>query len=234
MSAIANSNGEPVGLLGGSFDPVHVGHLQLARDALANLPIGTLHLIPAAQPWQKDVLTPVEHRVKMLELALGDELPYTRRRIRLDLSEVERGGPTYTIDTLRAARAAVGPKVPLVLILGADQFERLETWREWERLPELAHIAVARRGTTAATLPAPLQKFRSSRHLKYAADLVDAPAGNIVDLAMTPVEASATEIRRLLAMPDSSDAGARLATLVPPPVLAYIREHQLYAEPHGH
>lgn len=225
---------EPVGLLGGSFDPVHVGHLQLARDALANLPIGTLQLIPAAQPWQKEALTPAEHRVKMLELALGDELPYTRRRLKLDLSEIERGGPTYTIDTLRAARTTFGPKVPLVLIMGADQFERLETWREWEHLTDLAHIAVARRGAAALSLPPTLQKFRSARYLKYAADLVDGPAGHIVDLAMTPVDASATGIRHLLATPDDADAASHLATLVPPPVLAYIREHHLYAEPHGH
>jgi len=225
---------EPVGLLGGSFDPIHVGHLQLARDALANLPIGTLQLIPAAQPWQKEPLTPTEHRVRMLELAIGDELRYTRRRLKLDLSEIERGGPTYTIDTLRAVRAELGPTVPLVLIMGSDQFERLESWREWERLADFAHIAVARRGLDTMTLSPALQKLKSARHLKYAADLVEAPAGNIVDLAMTPVDVSATEVRRLLATPESAGTAARLATLVPPPVLAYIRQHHLYSEPHGH
>ncbi len=99
---------EPIGLLGGSFDPIHVGHLQLARDALANLPIGEIHLIPAAQPWQKEELTEPLHRVNMIELAIAQELPFTRRRMILDLREIERGGPTYTVDTLRQLRCAPG------------------------------------------------------------------------------------------------------------------------------
>jgi nicotinate-nucleotide adenylyltransferase len=225
---------EPIGLLGGSFDPVHVGHLQLARDALANLPIAEIHLIPAAQPWQKEVLTEAGHRVKMIELAIAQELPFTRRRMILDLREIERGGPTYTVDTLRALRAELGGDVPLVLILGADQFERFDTWREWEAIPDLAHVAVARRASAKAAPSAALAKLRSARYLKYAGDLVDSPAGHIVDLAMTPVDASATEIRQLLGRRLDADGEARLAALVPPPVLDYIRAHHLYAGPHGH
>jgi len=224
---------EPIGLLGGSFDPVHVGHLQLARDALANLPIAEVRLIPAAQPWQKETLTDAAHRVQMLRLAIDGELPFTRRRLVLDLAEVERGGPTYTIDTLRALRQQIGNDTPLVLIMGADQFQRFETWREWERIPELAHIAVARRAGAPADLSPALRKLRDARYLKYAGDLVDAPAGHIVDLAMTPVDAAATEVRHLLAASDAAGA-QRLAALVPPAVLAYIRTHHLYSEPHGH
>ena len=225
---------EPIGLLGGSFDPIHVGHLQLARDALANLPIAEVHLLPAAQPWQKESLTASEHRAQMIRLAIENELPFTRRRMILDLAEIERGGPTYTIDTLREQRALLGPEVPLVVIMGADQFERFDTWRDWERIPELAHIAVARRSRAPATLSPVLQKLRDARYLKYAGDLVESPAGHIVDLAMTPVDASATEVRRLLAHPATPAEEARLAASVPPPVLDYIRAHHLYAAPHGH
>jgi nicotinate-nucleotide adenylyltransferase len=225
---------EPIGLLGGSFDPIHVGHLQLARDALANLPIAGIHLIPVAQPWQKEVLAETRHRVKMIELAIAQELPFTRRRMILDLCEIERGGPTYTVDTLRALRASVGPDVPLVLIVGGDQFERFDTWREWEAIPDLAHLAVARRAGAVPTLNDALTKLRSARYLKYAGDLVDSPAGHIVDLAMTPVDASASEIRRLLGGRPDAGVDARLAALVPPPVLDYIRAHHLYAGPHGH
>jgi nicotinate-nucleotide adenylyltransferase len=225
---------EPIGLLGGSFDPIHVGHLQLARDALANLPIAEIHLIPAAQPWQKEVLTESQHRVKMIELAIGQELPFTRRRMILDLREIERGGPTYTVDTLRALRASLGRDVPLVLILGADQFQRFDTWREWEAIPDLVHIAVARRAGATPMLNYALTKLRSARYLKYAGDLADSPAGHIVDLAMTPVDASATEIRQLLGRPLDAGEAARLAALVPPPVLDYIRTHHFYAGPHGH
>jgi nicotinate-nucleotide adenylyltransferase len=225
---------EPIGLLGGSFDPIHVGHLQLARDALANLPIAEVHFLPAAQPWQKEELTAAEHRAQMIRLAIDSELPFTRRRMVLDLAEIERGGPTYTIDTLREQRAVLGPEVPLVLIMGADQFERFDSWREWERIPELAHIAVARRVGAPPSLNPLLQKLRNARYLKYAGDLVDSPAGKIVDLAMTPVDASATEVRRLLGQSRTVEDEARLAASVAPPVLDYIRAHHLYAGPHGH
>ena len=225
---------EPIGVLGGSFDPIHVGHLQLARDALANLPIAEVHLVPAAQPWQKEALTAAEHRVQMIRLAIDNELPFTRRRMILDLAEIERGGPTYTVDTLREQRALLGPAVPLVLIMGADQFERFDTWREWEHICELAHIAVARRAAAAKKLRPELKKLRDARYLKYPGDLVKSPAGHIVDLAMTPVDASATEVRRLLAQVRTPEDEARLAATIPPPVLDYIRAHHLYAGPHGH
>ena len=136
---------DAIGLLGGSFDPIHVGHLQLARDALANLPISEVRLLPAAQAWQKEPLTDPIHRVAMVQRAIDSELPYTRRRMVLDLREIDRGGPTYTVDTLRELRRTLGDQVPLVLVMGADQFERFDTWREWERIPDLAHLAVARR-----------------------------------------------------------------------------------------
>jgi nicotinate-nucleotide adenylyltransferase len=225
---------EPIGLLGGSFDPIHVGHLQLARDALANLPIGEIHLLPAAQPWQKEPLTAAEHRVEMIRRAIDQELPFTRRRMLLDLAEIQRGGPSYTIDTLRQQRAALGAAVPLVLVMGADQFERFDTWREWERIAELAHIAVARRAAAPLQLAPVLAKFRDAHYLKYAGDLVDSPAGHVVDLAMTPVAVSATEVRRLLALPRDAAIDAQLAAAVPPPVLDYIRAHHLYAGHDGH
>jgi nicotinate-nucleotide adenylyltransferase len=225
---------EPIGLLGGSFDPIHVGHLQLARDALANLPIAEVHLLPAAQPWQKEPLTPAVHRVEMIRRAIEHELPFTRRRLLLDVGEIERGGPTFTVDTLRQLRATLGSAVPLVLIMGADQFERFDTWREWQHIAELAHIAVARRAGAVPQLNPALAKFRDSRYLKYPGDLVDSPAGHVVDLAMTPVAMSATEVRRLLALPRAAATDAELAAAVPPPVLDYIRAHHLYVRPHGH
>lgn len=225
---------EPIGLLGGSFDPIHVGHLQLARDALANLPIAEVHLIPAAQPWQKETLAAADHRTQMIRLAIDSELPFVRRRMVLDLAELERGGPTYTIDTLRDLRTRLGAEVPLVLIIGGDQFERFDTWREWERIPDLAHIAVARRAAVPPRLNPVLQKLRDARYLKYAGDLIESPAGHVVDLAMSPVDVSATEVRRLLGQARSSEDDARLAASVPPAVLDYIRAHHLYVGPHGH
>ncbi len=128
----------------------------------------------------------------------------------------------------------MGPEVPLVLIMGADQFARFDTWREWDAIPELAHLAVARRAGAAPALNEPLQRLRTARYLKYAGDLVDSPAGHIVDLAMTPVDASATEVRQLLGRSLDPKDAARLAALVPPAVLDYIHSQHLYAGPHGH
>lgn len=208
-----------IGLLGGSFDPVHVGHLLLARAARDALALAEVRFIPAARPWQKGELTPAEHRVKMLELALAGE-----PRCRIDPTELQRGGVSYTIDTLRELRAQLAD-TPLVLVIGADQMQRLDTWREWREIPRLAHIAVARRNDAVLTLSWRLQEFYNER---WAPRLPDAPAGSIVDLPMQPSDASATEIRALLKQPPSAERDARLAALLPPAVLDYIRAHHLY------
>jgi nicotinate (nicotinamide) nucleotide adenylyltransferase/ribosome silencing factor RsfS/YbeB/iojap len=216
----------PIGLLGGSFDPIHVGHLQLARDARDRLGLAEVRLVPAAQPWQKGPITEAAQRAHMVALAIAGEPGLV-----LDMHEIERGGPSYTIDTLRALRAQVGPAQPLVLIIGADQMARLDTWREWQALTDYAHIAVAHRDGTPAALSPPLQAFRRAHHAPIGA-LRQRPQGALVDLPMTPVDASATEIRALLSEPPSPARDARLAALVPPPVLLYIRQQGLYA-PHA-
>lgn len=211
-----------IGLLGGSFDPIHAGHLQLARDALAHLPLDELRFLPAAQPWQKGRVADAAHRAHMVELAIAGEA-----RCVLDMREIERGGASYTIDTLRALRAGPWPEASLVLIMGSDQFERLDTWREWEAIADLAHLAVARRaGVAAARLGPALAAFCLPRHCGPA-ELAHRPAGGIVEFRMTPVDASATEVRRLLAS-GAPDAGRRLDELVPAAVLDYIRTHRLY------
>ena len=210
-----------IGLLGGSFDPIHVGHLQLARDALAHLPLDEIRFIPAAQPWQKERVTDAAHRAHMVERAIANE-----PRCVLDMHEIERGGTTYTIDTLRALRAGPWPEASLVLVMGSDQFERFDTWRDWQAIAALAHIAVARRAGVAPRLNPALQGFFDER-LCGPAELAHRPAGGLVEFPMTAVDASATEARRLLASP-SPDADRRLASLLPPAVLDYIRVHRLY------
>jgi nicotinate (nicotinamide) nucleotide adenylyltransferase len=136
-----------IGLLGGSFDPVHRGHLQLARDARDQLGLAEVRWLPAGQPWQKTGLTPAGHRLAMVHLALQDE-----SRMSVDAHEIERDGPSYTIDTLRELRRALGPQVPLVLLIGGDQLERLDTWRAWDELLNHAHLAVARRNDAVLVL----------------------------------------------------------------------------------
>jgi nicotinate-nucleotide adenylyltransferase len=211
-----------VGLLGGSFDPIHVGHLRLARDALTALRLSEVRFLPAGHPWQKGEITDAARRAEMVLAAIRDEPSF-----KLDMREIERPGPTYTIDTLRELRAALGADVPLVLIMGSDQFERLDTWHDWEHLLHHAHLAVARRADAVLTPNYALQEF-FNEHWARAEAVHEAAAGHIVEFAMAPVDASATEIRALLAQPPSPARDARLAATVPAAVLDYIRGHHLY------
>jgi nicotinate-nucleotide adenylyltransferase len=211
-----------IGLLGGSFDPVHVGHLQLARDALTQLALAEVHFIPAGQPWQKGVITDAMHRARMVMAAIGGD-----PRFALDMREIERSGPTYTVDTLRELRAALGEQLPLVLILGSDQYERLDTWRDWTRLLDYAHLAVARRADALLRPSYALQEYFNAHWARPPA-VHESAHGRIAEIEMTPVDASATEIRALLAQPPSPARDDRLAEIVPAAVLDYIRAHRLY------
>jgi nicotinate-nucleotide adenylyltransferase len=211
-----------IGLLGGSFDPVHVGHLQLARDAVEQLGLSELRFVPAAQPWQKAPLTDSAHRAHMIVLAIG-----TEPRFVLDLREIERGGASYTIDTLRELRGQLGAAVPIVLVLGADQIERLDTWRDWRALLEYAHIAVARRNDAVITLNDALQTYYNE-HWARRDGVRQRPCGHVVEIDMRPVAASATAIRALLREAPAPQRDARLAASVPGAVLDYIRTHHLY------
>ena len=157
----------------------------------------------------------------MVELAIAHE-----PRCVLDMHEIERGGTTYTVDTLRDLRAGPWRDASLVLVMGSDQFERFDTWRDWQAVADLAHIAVARRAGVAARLNPVLRAFSQERHCGPA-ELAHRPASGLVEFPMTAVDASATEARRLLASP-SPDADRRLARLLPSAVLDYIRGHRLY------
>ncbi len=211
-----------IGLLGGSFDPVHYGHLQLARDALLQLPLSEIRFIPAAQPWQKTPMTTAaEHRAKMVRHAIAAE-----PRFALDMHEIERGGPTYTIDTVHALRMLL-PDTPLVLIMGSDQLARLDTWRDWEGIVKLVHVAVAQRARISLKPNRILQTALAARRSEPAR-LSSQRGGSIVEFPMTPSNVSATEVRRLLRDPPSTEREQRLAAMVPGEVLDYIRTHHLY------
>jgi len=211
-----------IGLLGGSFDPIHRGHLQLAQDALAQLGLAELRFLPAGRPWQKAELTDSAHRAAMVLAAIRGE-----PRFVLDMREIERPGPTYTIDTLRELRRALGDEVSLVLVIGSDQYERLDTWRDWRQLLDHAHLAVARRADSVLAPNWTLQEYFNA-HWARPATIHAEPQGRIVEIAMTPVDASATGIRALLAQPPDAGRDARLAAVVPAAVLDYIHAHRLY------
>lgn len=209
-----------VALLGGSFDPVHNGHVALGAHFCALLRPDQLRVIPAGAPWQKNgVQASPGQRADMAQLAFaGLGLP-----IVLDRQEIARGAPTYSIDTLRQVRAELGPDTALVFLMGADQLQRLASWRDWRALFDYAHFCVAARpGFTLCgpDLPAdvaeeftrrlgPLEQIRNTPHgLTYLAQ----------DLA---VDISATQIRAALQRGEAD-------VPVPAPVLDYIEQHHLY------
>lgn len=213
---------KPIGVLGGSFDPIHVGHIQFAGDAMQQLDLAQVLFVPAGLAWQKGPAAEAMHRARMIELAIANE-----PRFMLDQRELARPGPSFTVDTLRQLRREVGTTRPLVLLIGADQLERLDTWHDWEELIELAHLGVAQRSGHAGALKAALARWRD-QHLGSSADTSRRPAGVLVPVAMKPVDCSSTGIRAALRGAAEPGGGA-LATLLAPAVLDYIRQHRLYS-----
>jgi nicotinate-nucleotide adenylyltransferase len=209
-----------IGLLGGTFDPVHFAHLRLALEALEQLALASVRWIPSGQPGHRGApAAGVQHRLAMLRLAIADE-----PRFALDDADAHSVAPTFTVNTLARLRAELGASVPLVLIIGADQLHALDTWREWKRLFELAHIAVAERprfeirpGALAGELAA-----EYARRSVAPDEIATAAAGRIVTFRMTPLDISASAIRAGVA------AGRTPRYLLPGAVLDYIGSHRLY------
>lgn len=208
-------------LLGGSFDPVHMGHIGLARYFSALLQPDALRLIPAGQPWQKpELATAANDRVAMLKLAFADyALP-----VQVDEQEIARKGASYTLDTLRALRTELGPNVSLALVIGADQLQNLHTWRNWQQLFDFANLCVATRpGFTVdqSGLDAGVAK-EITRRAASAAQIRATPCGLIYVASNLALDISATDIRQAL------QQGRAINQLLPEAVLDYIQQHHLY------
>ena len=210
-----------IGLLGGTFDPIHVGHVALARAAQAAFDFDEIRFLPTGISWQKgEASTPAEHRLEMVRLAI-EGLP----GFVIDDREVRRGGNTYTVDTLGELRAELGDSAVLVLLLGSDQLRNLATWRRYRELLDLAHIAITRREQVSlARLPEPVEALVAEHGCDY---LPDAPAGAIVFFGMPFVPVSATQLREQLL------SGDRPAELLPAGILEYIETQRLYRPPGG-
>lgn len=219
-----------IGLLGGSFDPVHTAHLAMADAFATALSLDEVRFLPAARPWQKHGLSAsADAREAMLRAALADHPPAHGRYV-VDARELRRGGVTYTLDTLIEVRRELGPTTPLVFLFGADQLVHLDTWRDWRQLWNHAHLAaVTRPGFDVARLPADIEREWTAR-AGDAAALGAAPAGRSFLLEGLQLDVSATDIRAALAAPvtDENAPRATLARLVPPAVLDYIRANHLY------
>jgi nicotinate-nucleotide adenylyltransferase len=212
-------------LYGGSFDPVHLGHLAVARNA-RDAVAAQVRLMPAADPPHKGPLhADARQRLAMLELAIGDE-----PGLGVEACELDRDGPSYTIDTLRYLRGARVGDRPLAILVGADSFLSLPTWKEWRSLFDLAHVLIAERsgsGLDPAALPAELAAVVSGRWAHSADELHELAGGLVLRLDQPLRPESASEVRRRIA------ARADWRALVPPPVAAYIAGHRLYGADAG-
>jgi nicotinate-nucleotide adenylyltransferase len=212
-----------LGLFGGTFDPVHYGHLSAAAEVKRTLGLAEMRLVPARDPPHRGTpaASPADRRA-MLELALG-EFP----ELALDTRELERTGKSYSILTLEELRRE-RPGRPLVLVVGVDAFAGLPTWHRWRELFDYAHIAVVTRpgAPIESALAGPLEEIWQNRHRAGPVQVESAPAGAIFTVAVTPHAISATAIRAAVAR--GREGIAEVRGLVPPAVLAYIELHQLY------
>ncbi len=208
----------PIGILGGTFDPVHFGHLRPALESLESLGLAEVRLIPCGQPPHRSPpRAAAAERLAMLELALAGQ-----PGLRVDVRELERPGPSYMVDTLASLRAELGA-TPLCLLLGSDAFLGLPGWHRWQELAQLAHLVVMHRpGWELSAVPAPLAQLLEANRVQNPAALAAQPAGAILFQPVTQLEISATAIR------DTIAAGRSPRYLLPEAVWERIRAHGLY------
>ncbi len=217
----ADGVARPIGILGGTFDPVHRAHLGIAQLALDRLRLARVVWIPTGQPGYRDApVAPPAHRVAMLRLALGAEPRY-----QIDERELRPGASGYTVDTLHALRSELGAAQPLMLLMGEDQFATLDRWHRWTALFGLAHIAVfARRGGSPAQGGA-IEAECAARADRPEGAWRQRNAGAVIRVEMAPLDVSATTLRAQLAR------GADVSAWLPPAVQDYIARHGLYRTP---
>jgi nicotinate-nucleotide adenylyltransferase len=198
-----------IGVLGGTFDPIHMGHLIIAEEVRARLDLAEVLFVPAGQPWLKlnnaNAISPPQHRLEMVRLAIADELAF-----KLSTMEIDRPGPSYTADTMAELGSQIGADDKLFFILGWDNLNQLPRWHQPSRLVELCRLVPVRRVGFA------------SPDLDSLEAAVPGLAKSLVMLDTPQIEISASEIRARVAR------GLSIHQLVPEPVERYIIEHKLY------
>jgi nicotinate-nucleotide adenylyltransferase len=213
----------PVGIFGGTFDPIHYGHLRLAEEIADTAQLAEVRFLPSGTPPHRSRPgADPQHRVAMTRLAIA-----ANDRFTVDERETRRAGPGYTYDTLTELRNEIGKQRPLVLLLGADAFLELATWHRWRALFDLTHIVVAYRpgfpiDTWQSRMPEPLAHEYAVRYMQQPLSVHLAPAGGIAAVSMTGLDISATFVRTAVR------AGSSPRYLLPDAVLDYIRSEGLY------
>jgi nicotinate-nucleotide adenylyltransferase len=209
-----------IGLLGGTFDPIHFGHLGMAQELAEALALDTVKFIPAAvPPLKSQPSASAADRCAMVQLAIANNPDF-----QLDDRELKRTGPSYTVETLRSLRSELSEQDSLVLFIGSDAFKQLNRWHQWQEIIQLCHIAlVARPDSEVSTgLNPELVTFLQDHYTENAMDLQSESAGLITMQAITPLAISSSAIREQL----KNRQSARYLT--PDCVLDYIAQHGLY------
>lgn len=210
----------PIGIFGGTFDPIHLGHLRTGFELLQSLQLSELRWIPVGNPGHREPpLAAAALRLEMVRAAVAGQPGFV-----IDEREVRRSGASYTVDTLEELRAE-HPTRPLCLVLGMDAFLGLTAWRRWTDILALSHLVVAHRPGWQRPGQGLLRDLLEQRGTTHAADLHAALAGRIYVHAVTQLEISSTGLRDIIT------SGRDPRFLVPEPVRVIIRETGCYAAP---
>ncbi|MCJ8203120.1 nicotinate-nucleotide adenylyltransferase [Pseudomonas sp. RGM2987] len=216
-AAVTTTAPRRIGILGGTFDPVHIGHLRGALEVADALGLDELRLVPSARPPHRNApQVSAQDRLAMVERAVAGVAPLV-----VDARELQRDKPSYSIDTLELMRAELAADAQVFLLLGWDAFCGLPTWHRWEELLQHCHILVLQRPDADSEPPDALRNLLAARSVSDPLAL-KGPSGQIAFVWQTPLAVSATQIRQLLA------SGKSVRFLVPDAVLAYIDAHGLY------
>jgi nicotinate-nucleotide adenylyltransferase len=208
-----------IGLLGGTFNPVHFGHLRMAQELAEVLQLDEVRFIPSATPPLKSLPSvSAEQRAHMVELAIADNPLFT-----LDTCEISRSGASYTIDTLIELRKQVGVETALVMFMGTDAFRQLDRWHRWQELLNYCHIALVQRPhSNGEALSKPLEDYLSAHYSEHRHDLQHRASGCITMQPITALDISSTAIRAHI----QQDLSLRY--LMPDNVIDYLQKHKLY------
>lgn len=214
----------PIGILGGTFDPVHFGHLRLAEELAGTLKLDEVRFVPSGTPPHRAApAVDAQHRLEMVRLAIAGNA-----RFAVDDREVRRAGPGYSFDTLSELRAEAGAMRPLALLVGADAFLEFATWHRWHELFDLAHVVVAHRPgypveRWTERMPQPLAREYAARLMQQPLATHLSPAGGVVVVPFTALDISATAVRAMVR------DGRSPRYLLPETVFQYIQIHRLYS-----
>jgi nicotinate-nucleotide adenylyltransferase len=211
-----------VGIFGGTFNPIHFGHLRMAQELASALAMDEVKFIPSANPPHKDnVMVSAEHRSAMVKLAIADNPLFS-----LDELELNREGSSYTIDTLVSLRESLGQGTSLCLMMGSDAFVNLNTWYRWQELLDYAHIVLVQRPSAQPqeALPTEVEALLRDHYTDQHADLANENSGGIIMQSITGQDISATGVRGMF------ERGESVRYLVHDEVSSYIQQHHLYRQ----